>query len=498
MSRPTAFAFLLAAALGLWMAATTPVFAQEAYYWSYAERPALGYFDHPPMVAWLIALGTAAFGDNTLGLRAGTLLSALGLTWIGWRWLRDLGGDAWTEVAWIVLSFAVPMLAVGHVLANPDAPLSFFWTVSAWSLWRARARGELRWWLLAGLAAGAALLSKYSAVFLAGGSVLLLAFDPRLRAQLRRPGPYLGVGLAILAFAPVLIWNAQHDFASFRFQTENRYGHSHFGLHWATQLLLGQLAVLSPLILCLTPFALVWCWRRWRGGDPRGLWLLAFAVPLPLFFGVNSLWLQVKINWLMPAFTPLLLAGLLWWRETRFDLRHPRVARVTQRLALVFAAACPLAPLLDLVPNRGSSWSGWDRIAEAAERWETEIDLADGIEGNVFFFALNYRDAAQLRRSLTRLLATAEPEEVLEPTLAQNVIGYSALQSDYWQPPAERIGQDAVLVLREGVNHAREFALASAHFDSVELVEHVRIRRLWYAVNEADIYLCHRYRGPRS
>ena len=49
---------LLSALLGVWQVTTLPLFAQEAYYWCYAQHPALSYFDHPPMVAWMIWLGT--------------------------------------------------------------------------------------------------------------------------------------------------------------------------------------------------------------------------------------------------------------------------------------------------------------------------------------------------------------------------------------------------------------------------------------------------------
>jgi hypothetical protein len=488
--------FAAVAVAAVWVAATAPVFAQEAYYWTYAQQPALGYYDHPPMVAWLIALGTSLFGDGALGLRAGTVACALGLTWFGLRWLRGFGGDAWTQRAWIALSFGVPMLAAGHFLATPDPPLCLFWAATIHALWQARRSARLRWWLLAGVAAGAALLSKYSAVFLAAGGVAVLLGDAQLRRQVRTVGPWLALAASILTFAPVLAWNAQHDFASFRFQTGDRYEKAQLGWHWLLEFVAGQAAVLSPLVATLLPLALAWWWRRWRAGDVRGLWLLAFALPLPSFFFVNSLWLQVKINWLMPAFAPLLVAGLLWWRSTRWDLGHPRFAGLVRASVWVVGALCVLVPMLEFVPNQGSTWSGWDRIAEAAERLETRIDDADGVEGNVFFFALNYRDAAQLRRSLVLLLAETEPGEVLEPILAQNVVGRPALQFDNWETPARRIGQDAVLVLRHPERRTKELKFAAEHFDSVEHVKHVSVTRLWYVVNEADIYFCRHYRGP--
>ena len=44
---------------------------QETYYWNYAEHPALSYFDHPPMIAWIIGAGQFFLGKNALGVRLG-------------------------------------------------------------------------------------------------------------------------------------------------------------------------------------------------------------------------------------------------------------------------------------------------------------------------------------------------------------------------------------------------------------------------------------------
>ena len=56
--------FWITGGVSLWLCVTMPVFSQEAYYWTYAQHPDLAYFDHPPMMAWLIWLGTAVFGER--------------------------------------------------------------------------------------------------------------------------------------------------------------------------------------------------------------------------------------------------------------------------------------------------------------------------------------------------------------------------------------------------------------------------------------------------
>ena len=498
--RPTTLFVVLAIATA-WLCAALPVFAQEAYYWTYAQHPALSYFDHPPMVAWLIWLGTHLFGDGDLGVRVGTWACGLVATWSGLLLLRDFGVDARGQSAWLALSLASPIVVMTHVIANPDAPLVAAWTVTMLGLWRARG-GDLRWWLVAGLGAGTALLSKYSAAFLGLGGGMLLLVDAPLRRQLRRPGPWLAVLVAALVFAPVLWWNVQNDFASFRFQTTERLGKGEFGARWTLEFVGSQIGLLHPVLAVAMPAALVFLLRRVRS-DARALHLVAFGVPLLGYLLFQSLWIQVKMNWAAPAYVALLLGAVLWWHERTATAPAPRAAwRWAVASLLLLPIVMPLAPALRLVPaGRGSSWSGWDELAQHAEKWEERLDRQDERESNVFFFAADYRDAAQLGRNL-RILWNLDghhsgtADDPGEPTLAQNVLGQRGLQFDLWTPPHSCIGQDAVFVLPRPVGREEMVQKAAARFQRIELAEHVQVVCLGIDLVTADIYLCHGYKGP--
>ena len=134
LSRPRVL-FAALAIFTAWLCATLPVFSQEAYYWTYAQHPDFSYFDHPPMVAWLIWVGTKVFGDGSVGLRAGTWLCGLASTRLGVLLLRDFGVDRVGQSAWIVLAMVSPIVVMTHFLANPDAPLIAAWTLTTWSMW---------------------------------------------------------------------------------------------------------------------------------------------------------------------------------------------------------------------------------------------------------------------------------------------------------------------------------------------------------------------------
>src|SRR5262249_50227446 len=161
--------------------------------------------------------------------------------------------------------------------------------------------GSLRWWLVAGLCAGCALLSKYSAAFLAPSGLLPLTFDPAMRRQWRRPGPWLGVAVAAVVFTPVVLWNLRNGGESIALQTTGRWSQAALTWRWLAELLGGQIGVFNPVLAVLLVAALPWLLVRARGRDGapdmRAIWLLAFGLPLPLYMLGNAVFMQVKINW---------------------------------------------------------------------------------------------------------------------------------------------------------------------------------------------------------
>lgn len=494
---------LLALLPGAWLSLTMPVFAQESYYWTYSQHPALSYFDHPPMVAWLIWLGTAVFGDGATGIRLATFLCGACTLLLGRSLLLAFGASANARRGWLVLASCVPILMMTRFLANPDPPLAVFWLATIVALWHART-GKLGWWAVAGLAAGCALLSKYTAAFLAVGGAIVLLCDAPMRRQLRRPGPFLGVVVAAITFLPVVLWNVGNDFESFRFQTAGRWERAQLTWRWFAEFASGQLGLFNPFLAVLLPAAIAWLWRRARGKDgatdPRATWLLAFGLPLPLFFLANTVAVQVKANWIVPAYLPLLLGLALWWDESGFTVRHPQRARRLLAGALALLVVVPLAPVvIRLVPQkRGSSWTGWTDLAARAEHWEERLDKEDGIEGNVFFFAADYKDAAQLSRSLQILHEGLDEPHRLEPTLAQNVLGEAALQFDHWEPPLHHVGENAIFVLPRAADRSSIVDKVRARFRSIDRVDQVQITRLGVDVLNADVYVCRDYRGPQA
>ncbi len=190
------------------------LYTDEAYYWLWSTRPAAGYFDHPPMVAWLVGLSSPLAPGSELAVRAPFLLLG-GLSVVFAALAADRlepGGRAPVYAA--LLAAGAPMLHLAGAMALPDGPAVAGYAASTWLLARARRTG----WLPAGIAVGFALLSKYTAALLAPALVLLVLWDRDLRAELRTPWPWLGGALAVAMFLPNLLWNAGHDWLAIGFQ----------------------------------------------------------------------------------------------------------------------------------------------------------------------------------------------------------------------------------------------------------------------------------------
>src|SRR3954468_11693884 len=197
----TALTILALIVLRLVSAAYTPLTFDEAYYWTWSKHLAGGFYDHPPMVAVVIRLGTLMAGDTELGVRLLSILLALPMSFAVYRTAEILfGGRRVAATATILLNVTL-MAAVGTMIVTPDAPLLVASAFVLFFLAKVLATGRGAWWLAVGAAVGLALLSKYTALFFGPAILIWLVSVPKLRHWLISPWPYLGgvVSLAIFS-----------------------------------------------------------------------------------------------------------------------------------------------------------------------------------------------------------------------------------------------------------------------------------------------------------
>lgn len=473
-----AVATLLRLALG----ASVPLVADEAYYWEWSRRLEFGYFDHPPVIAWLIAGGTRIFGDTPLGVRVFPILAGavgcLAIVGIAER----LAGAAAARFAALLVA-VLPLSAIGLVLATPDAPLFAAVAVTLLCLVMATepgvaARESLGWWIAAGVAIGVAMASKFTGVLVPLAVTLALIVNPRLRQQLRSPGPWAAVLVASLVMVPVLMWNAEHEWIAFRFQLGHGLGTATRGSWWQRELELfgGQLGLATPILFVLLVGAVH---RAFAPSEDQRRYLLAqVAVFCFLFFVYSATKKPVEANWPAIAWIPAiaLLAASQLGLRTKWERAGAWLAGGLTAIVLLHT----VRPFLPIPPARDpiSRTHGWSSVANlvdangafvgasvpalhiAANRYQDAALLAFHLPSHPAVFALNLQSRRNQYDLWPRFRDQAEPGAALMLLMPE--------RTDDNDPPA-------IVDLR-------------AHFGEVERLERIPIlrgsdeiaaRRLW-------------------
>ena len=274
----------------------------ESYYWLWAQHPALGYYDHPPMVAWWIA-GFTAIADFALLVRLPFILSFAALSWLMYDTAKVLFSAAVARRTLLWLNACV-LLSVGSVIATPDPPSVLMWACGLWALAKLHTTGKGWWWLVFGLFAGLGFEAKYTNLFLGVGVIAWMALDKDARRQLLTPWPYLGGLVAAAAMAPNLIWNAHHGWITFAKQF-GRIESSHFTAKYLIEFLISQPLLINPLIFV---FVVIGVMMWWRNRHDRNLTLL-IALPLPLlaYMLVHVFHDRIQGNWPAPVYPGLIV-----------------------------------------------------------------------------------------------------------------------------------------------------------------------------------------------
>jgi 4-amino-4-deoxy-L-arabinose transferase-like glycosyltransferase len=272
----------------------------EAYYWTWSKESVLSFLDHPPMIAWFIRFGTALFGDTNFGVRFAGLVAML----VTQLLLADIVRRVTHDIRAVLLAVLMPEAAIyyGLLMAKvaPDVALIPFAVAMAWALVRLVGSNDARWWLAAGAFAGLALLSKLTALMLLPAVLAFMLIPDWRRRWLTSPWPWAAAVIAGVVFSPVLIWNAQHDWASFRFQSVRAVATHELSLRTVGDFFGLQFFLVGPILLPVLLSAVsLTAWRGFRQRDAIAI-LLSTSVIVPfLYFLWKSLTLRIGDTWPM-------------------------------------------------------------------------------------------------------------------------------------------------------------------------------------------------------
>lgn len=360
--------------LGVWWIANlvqagfTELANDEAYYHMFAERIAWGYFDHPPVTALLVWAGERLFGGE-LGVRFFfTVLQPLYL-WILWRLIRPADAGRRDAALFVVVSAATLMLQLYGFIAVPDGPLMF--TTALFLLtFKWFSENRRRAWLWMGIAMALMAYSKYH-----GALVVLfaLAANPR---QLLRPALYSSGAVALLLLVPHLVWQYEHDWASFAYHLSGR--NSVFRPGYVVEFLANVLVVFNPFFVPLY----VQAWRKVKPQTPVGRALKFLPVAFIVFFMLSSLRGYVQPQWVIVSCFGLVCVLFAYAR------RHPRTRRYVMRAGGVTVGLIVLVRLVMIFNPLGIRF-------EVFNNPESYAAIAAEADGRPVVFRYGYAVAAK-------------------------------------------------------------------------------------------------------
>jgi len=333
-----------------------PVAGDEAYYWEWSRRLAFGYVDHPPMVAWTIALFDWGARD-ALRVRAGFLLCGVVAALAAWDFVRNATGSSARAILAALAVTITPLGLLAFNLAAPDGPFLAMWILTLACALRAIRQQSIPWWALAGLALGLTALSRVFAVSLAAG-ILWAIWPPRSSERVNWRGAAVATIVALVVVTPYFVWNARHGWAGVEFALAHRH---HFIAFSPPRTLVTIVGALATGALFFVPMVLRSVLAELRNISVPGRLLIGSAAPLTIVVTILSLVEPVELYWFSgPMLSLLVLAFIVPQEWAVFRRRAVRAFAPMLVLAIVAAllACAPAAAIVRLAaflpPNLSS------------------------------------------------------------------------------------------------------------------------------------------------
>lgn len=393
------WAVLLAAKFIL--AASLPLFVDEAFYAWEGRFPAWAYSDLPGMTAFIIRLSSALGGQGALGLRWIFVLIGSAVPWlvvgISRRWFG--AGTGWRAGLFCLL---MPLSGMLGVLALPDVPMVFAAMLCLYAVacLRERPSAGAVVALASALVIGGLSHYRFALVVLAGLSGLLM--DARGREVLRSPGVLVALAVGALAWLPLVLWNIDNGGAGLRFQVveRNPWAFHADGVAWLPI----QFLLVTPLLFLLLSSTLREAWRRRRDAGAGSPWPLLAGVASVSVLGYFLLGFfvddqRVSFHWPLSGWLALVTAAPVlfqqWRPAARMALLAVAGAGLFSALAfLVIASHAPWRSALAASKIYPADFSGWPEITRAAGQM--------GLGDEPVVIASDFELAAQLAHALDR------------------------------------------------------------------------------------------------
>jgi len=345
-------------------------YSDETYYWLWSKKLGLSYFDHPPMVAYMIKM-TTLFSDDPMFVRLSAALMVSGAAYFLYMLAKKIF-DEKTAVYTFYIFLSSIVILVASTLITPDIPLMFFWVLTLYTTYVYLEEDNKKYALFAGASAGALLLSKYTGILpLFTIFVYIMLYK---RAVFSDKYLYYAIALAILVFSPVLIWNYQHDFISFLFQLQHGVETQEkvflvkpFFNYLGTQLLLFHPLYLLPLFYFII--------RDNSRFERKKVYLLLPFLFVFFFFLYNAAFKEANAQWAAGAY--LSAAVLLGHYFAKYGMKKLFVSALSFSVLFLVLLKTPIGDLLPPVERLHLRLGHIDKFKDEIEAMKLDMASYD-------------------------------------------------------------------------------------------------------------------------
>ncbi|MHA7857132.1 MAG: glycosyltransferase family 39 protein [Henriciella sp.] len=303
---------LLALRMGLLIASPLELYADEAQYWRWGQSIEWGYYSKPPMIAWVIYLSTALFGDSEWAIRFFAPIFhsiAAAILFLLARRMFNPVAALFTVITYLLM----PGIILSSGVISTDGVLFPFWCLALYLFWRLREQ-DLGWLgtCALGAAIGVGFLSKYAMLYFAIGIVLTCLVDKPTRAAVLTPKGAAFIAIAAAVFAPHMIWNAANEFKTVSHTVDNaNLGGELFNLDHLPKFLGDQMGVFGPVAFVALIAGLLFLRPKSELADlgdaahaqrAKETWLACFIIPVLIIIAVQAVLSRAHANWAATAY----------------------------------------------------------------------------------------------------------------------------------------------------------------------------------------------------
>ncbi|MBD1859880.1 MULTISPECIES: ArnT family glycosyltransferase [Leptolyngbya] len=488
--------FLFRSFIAFWL----PPGFDEAYYYLYTLHPALSYFDHPPLVALVTAIGIWLTGDvSQFSIRVGSLLLFPATLYFLYRATVQLFS---VRVGLITLAIAsvIPIFQLGFgTFTLPDSPLMFFWALTLWvgaiEFFPKQSEYQPTYRVaLIGLLVGLACLGKYHGFLLGFGLLGFCITSRKHWVVFRSPWTILSFVLFLAAFSPVLYWNAQHDWVSFRFQSDRSIPDRAYNPLQAL-----NVAMMAALYLFPTFGLPLWfvsireIVSVLKSGFTKSIhsFILWNAAPVFLIFTFIGGYQQILPGWTMPGFfsvTPLLGAYAAHWQPKilRRWLNGSTIAIGT--LLLIALSHIAIGTLQKpgqfsfmggVVPPQEDASIQLIDVGQLRREFSKSPQLLAALKDADFMFSNRFHLAGHMAMALTPIYGT--PITCFDK---RDMRGFA-----FWSTPTQWIGGDALYLTSNDFQTKRDSSVEfSPYFQTFTKLGEVSLRRGGVIVDRIHVF----------